>query len=151
MLELSYITLFCFLFQAVNCKGQHSISYTLSRNQTVVVEYSHDKDTDMFQVKACRWCGNTTEGFCSRPGLNPALHVWSVHVLKMKIMNLLSFNLRPELDRLYFIYCGNWQSQALYKHVTFPLQVNLMINTRLVCVCVCAVCLHQLFPHCHQS
>ncbi|MEQ2255204.1 E3 ubiquitin-protein ligase pellino 2 [Ilyodon furcidens] len=35
---------------AVNCKGQHSISYTLSRHQTVVVEYSHDKDTDMFQI-----------------------------------------------------------------------------------------------------
>ena len=35
----------------MNCKGQHSISYTLSRNQTVVVEYCHDKDTDMFQVK----------------------------------------------------------------------------------------------------
>uniref|UniRef100_A0A6I8NRD8 Pellino E3 ubiquitin protein ligase family member 2 n=2 Tax=Ornithorhynchus anatinus TaxID=9258 RepID=A0A6I8NRD8_ORNAN len=36
--------------KAVSCKGQHSISYTLSRNQTVVVEYIHDKDTDMFQV-----------------------------------------------------------------------------------------------------
>ncbi|XP_030211615.1 E3 ubiquitin-protein ligase pellino homolog 2 isoform X1 [Gadus morhua] len=36
--------------KAVNCKGQHSISYTLSRNQTVVVEYCHDKDTDMFQI-----------------------------------------------------------------------------------------------------
>ncbi|XP_053366381.1 E3 ubiquitin-protein ligase pellino homolog 2 [Clarias gariepinus] len=36
--------------KAVNCKGQHSISYTLSRNHTVVVEYSHDKDTDMFQI-----------------------------------------------------------------------------------------------------
>lgn len=42
------------LWQAVNCKGQHSISYTLSRNQTVVVEYSHDKDTDMFQVLFCK-------------------------------------------------------------------------------------------------
>ncbi|XP_052001809.1 E3 ubiquitin-protein ligase pellino homolog 2 [Xyrauchen texanus] len=42
--------------KAVNCKGQHSISYTLSRNQTVVVEYSHDKDTDMFQI------GRSTEG-----------------------------------------------------------------------------------------
>ncbi|KTF74371.1 hypothetical protein cypCar_00039802 [Cyprinus carpio] len=41
--------------KAVNCKGQHSISYTLSRNQTVVVEYSHDKDTDMFQEKAAKW------------------------------------------------------------------------------------------------
>lgn len=36
--------------KAVNCKGQHSISYTLSRNHTVVVEYSYDKDTDMFQI-----------------------------------------------------------------------------------------------------
>ncbi|KAK5857362.1 hypothetical protein PBY51_010614 [Eleginops maclovinus] len=36
--------------KAVNCKGQHSISYTLSRNHTVVVEYCHDKDTDMFQI-----------------------------------------------------------------------------------------------------
>ncbi|KAM6961400.1 E3 ubiquitin-protein ligase pellino homolog 2 [Aplochiton taeniatus] len=36
--------------KAVNCKGQHSISYTLSRNQTVVVEYCHDEDTDMFQI-----------------------------------------------------------------------------------------------------
>lgn len=40
------------VLQVVNCKGQHSISYTLSRNHTVVVEYSHDKDTDMFQVTA---------------------------------------------------------------------------------------------------
>lgn len=38
------------LDQAISCKGQHSISYTLSRNQTVVVEYTHDNDTDMFQV-----------------------------------------------------------------------------------------------------
>ncbi|XP_051678874.2 E3 ubiquitin-protein ligase pellino homolog 2 isoform X1 [Oryctolagus cuniculus] len=36
--------------QAISCKSQHSISYTLSRSQTVVVEYTHDKDTDMFQV-----------------------------------------------------------------------------------------------------
>ncbi|KAL8168733.1 UNVERIFIED_CONTAM: E3 ubiquitin-protein ligase pellino 2 [Gekko kuhli] len=36
--------------EAISCKGQHSISYTLSRNQTVIVEYTHDKDTDMFQV-----------------------------------------------------------------------------------------------------
>ncbi|KAA0711439.1 E3 ubiquitin-protein ligase pellino -like protein 2 [Triplophysa tibetana] len=42
--------------EAVNCKGQHSISYTLSRNQTVVVEYSHDNNTDMFQI------GRSTEG-----------------------------------------------------------------------------------------
>ncbi|XP_075470867.1 E3 ubiquitin-protein ligase pellino homolog 2 isoform X2 [Ascaphus truei] len=35
---------------AISSRGQHSISYTLSRNQTVVVEYTHDKDTDMFQI-----------------------------------------------------------------------------------------------------
>ncbi|XP_050192508.1 E3 ubiquitin-protein ligase pellino homolog 2 isoform X1 [Myiozetetes cayanensis] len=39
-----------FLTQAISSKGQHSISFTLSRNQTVIVEYTHDKDTDMFQV-----------------------------------------------------------------------------------------------------
>uniref|UniRef100_A0A8C0J3W6 Pellino E3 ubiquitin protein ligase family member 2 n=1 Tax=Chelonoidis abingdonii TaxID=106734 RepID=A0A8C0J3W6_CHEAB len=49
--------------KAISCKGQHSISYTLSRNQTVVVEYTHDKDTDMFQVTTpggsagAPWCG----------------------------------------------------------------------------------------------
>ena len=31
----------------------HSISYTLSRNQTVVVQYAHDEDSDMFQVRIC--------------------------------------------------------------------------------------------------
>ncbi|XP_078516489.1 E3 ubiquitin-protein ligase pellino homolog 2 [Lissotriton helveticus] len=36
--------------KAISCKGQHSICYTLSRNQTVVVEYTHDSDTDMFQI-----------------------------------------------------------------------------------------------------
>ena len=29
---------------------QHSISYTLSRNQAVIVEYKPDTETDMFQV-----------------------------------------------------------------------------------------------------
>ncbi|CAH1790722.1 unnamed protein product, partial [Owenia fusiformis] len=29
---------------------QHSVSYTLSRNQAIVVEYTHDDDTDMFQI-----------------------------------------------------------------------------------------------------
>lgn len=52
--KLSLTDAFVVLWQAVNCKGQHSISYTLSRNQTVVVEYSHDKDTDMFQVLFCK-------------------------------------------------------------------------------------------------
>jgi len=50
MWKLCIIDLF-FIQQAISCKGQHSISYTLSRNQTVVVEYTHDKDTDMFQVR----------------------------------------------------------------------------------------------------
>ncbi|RMB98572.1 hypothetical protein DUI87_24788 [Hirundo rustica rustica] len=36
--------------KAISSKGHHSISYTLSRSQTVIVEYIHDKDTDMFQV-----------------------------------------------------------------------------------------------------
>ncbi|CAG0888564.1 unnamed protein product, partial [Darwinula stevensoni] len=36
--------------QAVVNKEQHSISYTMSRNQTVVVEYMHDSKTDMFQI-----------------------------------------------------------------------------------------------------
>ncbi|XP_037327976.2 E3 ubiquitin-protein ligase pellino homolog 1-like [Pungitius pungitius] len=36
--------------KAVSNKEQHSISYTLSRAQTVVVEYSHDGGVDMFQV-----------------------------------------------------------------------------------------------------
>lgn len=31
--------------------NQHSISYTLSRNQAVIVEYQEDENTDMFQVK----------------------------------------------------------------------------------------------------
>ncbi|XP_056348888.1 E3 ubiquitin-protein ligase pellino homolog 2 isoform X1 [Oenanthe melanoleuca] len=35
---------------AISAKGHHSISFTLSRSQTVIVEYIHDKDTDMFQV-----------------------------------------------------------------------------------------------------
>uniref|UniRef100_A0A2D4II72 Pellino FHA domain-containing protein n=1 Tax=Micrurus lemniscatus lemniscatus TaxID=129467 RepID=A0A2D4II72_MICLE len=36
--------------KAISNKDQHSISYTLSRVQTVVVEYTHDSNTDMFQV-----------------------------------------------------------------------------------------------------
>ncbi|TNN44529.1 E3 ubiquitin-protein ligase pellino 1 [Liparis tanakae] len=36
--------------KAVSNKEQHSISYTLSRAQTVVVEYNHDGHTDMFQI-----------------------------------------------------------------------------------------------------
>ncbi|XP_037994042.1 E3 ubiquitin-protein ligase pellino homolog 2 isoform X3 [Motacilla alba alba] len=36
--------------EAISSKGHHSVSYTLSRTQTVIVEYIHDRDTDMFQV-----------------------------------------------------------------------------------------------------
>lgn len=43
----SDVTLF---LQAISNKEQHSISYTLSRAQTVVVEYTHDGTSDMFQV-----------------------------------------------------------------------------------------------------
>ncbi|MGH0159857.1 UNVERIFIED_CONTAM: hypothetical protein FKN15_067647 [Acipenser sinensis] len=42
--------------KAISNKDQHSISYTLSRAQTVVVEYTHDSNTDMFQI------GCSTEG-----------------------------------------------------------------------------------------
>ncbi|XP_036448810.1 E3 ubiquitin-protein ligase pellino homolog 1b [Colossoma macropomum] len=36
--------------KAISNKDQHSISYTLSRAHTVVVEYTHDSNTDMFQI-----------------------------------------------------------------------------------------------------
>ncbi|KAM9857195.1 E3 ubiquitin-protein ligase pellino homolog 1-like [Aulostomus maculatus] len=36
--------------KAISNKEQHSITYTLSRAQTVVVEYTHDCNTDMFQI-----------------------------------------------------------------------------------------------------
>ncbi|XP_077101881.1 E3 ubiquitin-protein ligase pellino homolog 1 [Siphateles boraxobius] len=36
--------------KAISNKDQHSVSYTLSRAQTVVVEYTHDSSTDMFQI-----------------------------------------------------------------------------------------------------
>ncbi|XP_023697411.1 E3 ubiquitin-protein ligase pellino homolog 1b [Paramormyrops kingsleyae] len=36
--------------KAISNKDQHSISFTLSRAQTVVVEYTHDSSVDMFQV-----------------------------------------------------------------------------------------------------
>lgn len=36
--------------KAILDANQHSISYTLSRNQAVIVEYKEDSDTDMFQV-----------------------------------------------------------------------------------------------------
>lgn len=36
--------------QAILNSQQHSISYTMSRNQAVIVEYKPDPETDMFQV-----------------------------------------------------------------------------------------------------
>ncbi|XP_030425415.1 E3 ubiquitin-protein ligase pellino homolog 3 isoform X2 [Gopherus evgoodei] len=41
--------------KALSNKGQHSISYTLSRSHSVIVEYTHDCDTDMFQERAAKW------------------------------------------------------------------------------------------------
>lgn len=38
--------------KAILDANQHSISYTLSRNQAVIVEYKEDADTDMFQVNS---------------------------------------------------------------------------------------------------
>lgn len=52
--SLSFSIFICPFFllslQAISNKDQHSISYTLSRVQMVVVEYTHDSNTDMFQV-----------------------------------------------------------------------------------------------------
>lgn len=36
--------------KAILDSQQHSISYTLSRNQAIIVEYAKDEETDMFQV-----------------------------------------------------------------------------------------------------
>ncbi|KPP77397.1 E3 ubiquitin-protein ligase pellino 1-like [Scleropages formosus] len=36
--------------KALSNKSQHSISYTLSRSHSVIVEYTHDPTTDMFQI-----------------------------------------------------------------------------------------------------
>lgn len=40
--------------QAILNTRQHSISYTLSRTQAIIVEYTEDEKTDMFQVKKTR-------------------------------------------------------------------------------------------------
>ncbi|XP_072840318.2 E3 ubiquitin-protein ligase pellino homolog 3 isoform X1 [Pogona vitticeps] len=54
-----------------NC--QHSISYTLSRSHSVIVEYTHDSETDMFQI------GRSTESMIdfvvtdTTPGSNSAV------------------------------------------------------------------------------
>ncbi|KPM05538.1 pellino-like protein [Sarcoptes scabiei] len=36
--------------KAIQDRDQHSISFTLSRSQAIIVEYQHDNDTDMFQI-----------------------------------------------------------------------------------------------------
>lgn len=36
--------------KAIQDKDLHSISYTFSRSQTIIVEYGQDQDTDMFQI-----------------------------------------------------------------------------------------------------
>lgn len=41
---------FFFVQQAVQDQSKHSVSYTLSRNKAIIVEYLRDEDTDMFQV-----------------------------------------------------------------------------------------------------
>ena len=40
--------------QAVLNVQQHSISYTLSKNKAVIEEYTHDEQSDLFQVKKLR-------------------------------------------------------------------------------------------------
>ncbi|CAG5929589.1 unnamed protein product [Menidia menidia] len=40
---------------ALRNKSQHSISYTLSRSHSVIVEYTNDISTDMFQERAAKW------------------------------------------------------------------------------------------------
>ncbi|XP_054845835.1 E3 ubiquitin-protein ligase pellino homolog 3 isoform X2 [Eublepharis macularius] len=59
--------------KALSNKGQHSISYTLSRSHSVIVEYTHDSETDMFQI------GRSTESMIdfvvtdTTPGTNSAV------------------------------------------------------------------------------
>jgi hypothetical protein len=45
------IIVFSLCFQAILDSEQHSISYTLSGTETVIVEYVPDEETDMFQVR----------------------------------------------------------------------------------------------------
>jgi len=40
----------CCVVQLIQNTEQHSVSYTLSRTQAVIVQYDPDPDTDMFQV-----------------------------------------------------------------------------------------------------
>lgn len=48
--SIDLIIKYFFNFKAVLDKTQHSISYTLSRTEAVIVEYVNDENTDMFQV-----------------------------------------------------------------------------------------------------
>ncbi|XP_044304666.1 E3 ubiquitin-protein ligase pellino homolog 3 isoform X1 [Varanus komodoensis] len=63
--------------KALTNKGQHSISYTLSRSHSVIVEYTHDSETDMFQI------GRSTESMIdfvvtdTTPGTNSAIDAQS--------------------------------------------------------------------------
>lgn len=36
--------------QLITDQNQHSVSYTLSRQQAIIVQYDHDDDTDMYQI-----------------------------------------------------------------------------------------------------
>ena len=47
---LSVCVFVLFFPQAVRDNDLHSVSYTLSRNRAVIVEYRHNEDTDMFQI-----------------------------------------------------------------------------------------------------
>jgi len=46
----------CTCLQLIQNTEQHSVSYTLSRTQAVIVQYDPDQDTDMFQI------GRSSEG-----------------------------------------------------------------------------------------
>lgn len=48
--DLVHITSTPLATKALSNMGHHSVSYTLSRSQSVIVEYSHDNNTDMFQI-----------------------------------------------------------------------------------------------------
>lgn len=51
MFQIAY-----FVFQAIQDKEQHSISFTMSRSQAIIVEYQRDEETDMFQVLFVYYC-----------------------------------------------------------------------------------------------
>ena len=60
--------------QAILDAKQHSISYTLSRNQAVIVEYKEDPDTDMFQVSL----GHTKLNVIIKNSVRNELHVHQI-------------------------------------------------------------------------